>query len=360
LKEFNIALLPGDGVGEEVARVASSILQSAGKKFEVIFNFKEALCGGAAIDSVGQPLPDETLELCKNSDAVLFGAVGGPKWDDLERERRPEQAILGLRKGLDLYANLRPAVMFDSLVDSSSLKPEIVRGLDLLVLREGVSGIYFGKPQHIEDVSPDEQRAVDTMVYHSSEIRRIVKLGFELAAVRKKKLCSVDKENVLYNSRLWRKVAIEVGEDFPNIELSHMYVDNASMQLIRNPLQFDVVVTGNMFGDILSDAASMLTGSIGMLASANLGDGGFGMFEPVHGTAPDIAGQDKANPVAAIMSAAMLCRYALKLPEVAEVIENAVSEALREGYRTIDIHTPGSKKISCSDMGSVILERVGE
>lgn len=358
MKEYNIALLPGDGIGKEVIREASSILQSSGRLFDVKFNFQEALCGGAAIDACDEPLPDETLSLCENSDAVLFGAVGGPKWDNLEREKRPEQAILGLRKGLDLYANLRPAVMFDSLVDSSSLKPEIVEGLDLLVLREGVSGIYFGQPQHIEEISPDEERAVDTMVYHSSEIRRIVKLGFELASLRKKRLCSVDKENVLYNSRLWRKIAIEVGVDFPEIELSHMYVDNASMQLIRDPLQFDVIVTGNMFGDILSDAASMLTGSIGMLASANLGDGGFGMFEPVHGTAPDIAGEDKANPIATIMSTAMLCRYALKLPEIAKVIETAVSETLREGYRTVDIYTPDSKKVSCSEMGSIVLERV--
>ncbi len=358
MKEYNIVLLPGDGIGKEVIREASTILQSSGRLFDVKFNFQEAFCGGAAIDACDEPLPDETLSLCKNSDAVLFGAVGGPKWDNLERKKRPEQAILGLRKGLDLYANLRPAVMFDSLVDSSSLKPEIVEGLDLLVLREGVGGIYFGQPQHIEEISPDEERAVDTMVYHSSEIRRIVKLGFELSSVRKKKLCSVDKENVLYNSRLWRKIATEVGVDFPEIELSHMYVDNASMQLIRDPLQFDVIVTGNMFGDILSDAASMLTGSIGMLASANLGDGGFGMFEPVHGTAPDIAGEDKANPIAAIMSTAMLCRYALKLPEIAKVIETAVSETLREGYRTVDIYTPDSKKVSCSEMGSIILDHV--
>ena len=265
---------------------------------------------------------------------------------------------LTLRQEFNLFANLRPAVMFDPLVDASTLKADAVRGLDLLVVREGVGGIYFGQPRGIERVSADEERAVDTMVYSTPEIRRIVRVGFEMAALRGKKLASVDKENVLDSSRLWRRVAEEVAKDFPDIELSHVLVDNAAMQLIRDPLQFDVIVTGNMFGDILSDAASMLTGSIGMLGSANLNEKGFGIYEPVHGTAPDIAGHDKANPIAAIMSAAMLCRYSLKRTDIAEAIEAAVSEALKEGVRSPDIPTPGMELVGCTGMGECVKRHV--
>ena len=352
MNRYRIAVLPGDGVGPEVVAQARAALAAAGARFGARFDFEEGLCGGAACDATGQPLPAETLALCRASDAGLFGAVGGPAWDDLPREKRPEQAILGLRKELNLFANLRPAVMFDPLVEASSLKPDAVRGLDLLVVREGVSGIYFGRPRGIEQLSADEEKAVDTMTYTTGEIRRIVRLAFELASVRRRKVCSVDKENVLDNGRLWRRVAGDVAREFPEVELGHMYVDNAAMQLIRDPLQFDVIVTGNMFGDILSDSAAMLTGSIGMLASANLNETGFGLYEPVHGTAPDIAGRDKANPIAAIMSAAMLCRYSLKRVDVAEAIETAVAGALDEGLRTSDIHTPGAEAAGCAEMGA--------
>ncbi|MBI2178179.1 MAG: 3-isopropylmalate dehydrogenase [Candidatus Tectomicrobia bacterium] len=359
MSTYRIAVLPGDGIGQEVTVQSRRVLEAAGRRFGVAFRFEEALCGGAACDAVGEPLPPKTLDLCRASDAGLFGAVGGPKWDGLPKEMRPEQAILGLRKSLNLFANLRPAVMFGPLVNASSLKAEFVRGLDLLVVREGVGGIYFGQPRGIERLPDGSERAVDTMVYTTPEIRRILKVGFELARVRRKRVCSVDKENVLDNSRLWRQVATEVGREYPDVELSHMYVDNAAMQLIRNPLHFDVIVTGNMFGDILSDAASMLTGSIGMLASANLNETGFGLYEPVHGTAPDIAGQDKANPIAAIMSTAMLCRYTLKRTDMAGAIEAAVARALEEGCRTPDIFTPGSTGVGCAQMGERIAKYAG-
>lgn len=360
MADYRIAVLPGDGIGQEVTAQAQAVLAAAGGRFGVSFEFHQALAGGLAYDAVGDPLPTDTIEQCRKSDAVLFGAVGGPKWDGLSRDKRPEYAILTLRKEFNLFANLRPAVMFDPLVDASSLKPEVVRGLDLLVVREGTGGIYFGQPRLIEQISADEERAVDTMVYTTSEIRRIVRVGFEMAGLRGKKLASVDKENVLDNSRLWRRVAEEVAKDFPDIELTHVLVDNAAMQLIRDPLQFDVIVTGNMFGDILSDAASMLTGSIGMLGSANLNDKGFGVYEPVHGTAPDIAGQDTANPIAAVMSAAMLCRYSLKRTDLAEALESAVSRALEEGLRTPDIHTPGTQLVGCAGMGEAIKKHVEE
>jgi 3-isopropylmalate dehydrogenase len=359
LASHKIGVIPGDGIGQEVTAHAQKILETAGERFGVSFEFQEGLAGGSAYDAVGDPFPVETQELLAASDACLFGAVGGPKWDDLPREKRPEAAILGLRQKFNLFANLRPASMFAPLLDASTLKPECVRGLDLLVVREGVGGIYFGEPRMTEQVNSDEERATDTMVYSTSEIRRIVRVGFEMASVRRKKLLSVDKENVLETSRLWRRVAAEVAKDFPDVEVSHMYVDNAAMQLIRDPLQFDVIVTGNMFGDILSDAASMLTGSIGMLSSANLNDTGFGVYEPVHGTAPDIAGQDKANPIAAIMSAAMLCRYSLKRTDMADTIEAAVAQALDEGLRTPDIHTPGTTLVGCAAMGERITEILG-
>ena len=358
LSSYRIAILPGDGIGPEVTAQAKAVLKTAGECIGVEFAFEDAICGGAACDAVGEPLPDETLRICRKCDAVLFGAVGGPKWEGLPRVKRPEQAILGLRKELGLFANLRPALMFAPLIEASTLKPEVVRELDLLVVREGVSGIYFGTPRGVEKISAEEERAVDTMVYTTSEIRQIVRMAFELARVRRKKVCSVDKENVLENSRLWRRVAQDSAKDFPDVELSHMYVDNAAMQIIREPIQFDVIVTGNLFGDILSDAASMLTGSIGMLASANLNDKGFGVYEPVHGTAPDIAGRDLANPIAAIMSGAMLCRYSLKRTELAETIETAVIKTLEEGYRTEDIHSNGKKKVGCAEMGARVAARV--
>ena len=359
MSRYRIAVLPGDGVGPEVVAQARLALEAAGGRFGARFDFEEGLCGGAALEACGEPLPEETLDLCRGSDAGLFGAVGGPRWDDLPREKRPEQAILGLRKELNLFANLRPAVMFDPLVEASSLKPEAVRGLDLLVVREGVGGIYFGRPRGIERLSADEERAVDTMTYATGEIRRIVRLAFELASARRKKVCSVDKENVLDNGRLWRRVAGEVAREFPGVEIGHMYVDNAAMQLIRDPLQFDVIVTGNMFGDILSDSAAMLTGSIGMLASANLNETGFGLYEPVHGTAPDIAGRDRANPIAAVMSAAMLCRHSLRRADVAGAIEAAVAGALEEGLRTPDIRTPGAKAAGCAEMGARVAALAG-
>ncbi len=358
LADYKIGVLPGDGIGQEVTSHARAVLEKAGGRFGVSFDFEEGLAGGTAYDEAGDPLPEESVAICRESDAVLFGAVGGPAWDGLPRDKRPEAAILGLRQKFALFANLLPATMFEPLVDASTLKPEVVRGLDLLVVREGVGGIYFGQPRMTERVSPDEERAIDTMVYTTSEIRRIVRVGFEMASVRRGKLLSVDKANVLESSRLWRRVATEVSADFPDVELSHIYVDNAAMQLIRDHLQFDVIVTSNMFGDILSDAASMLTGSIGMLASANLNENGFGVFEPVHGTAPDITGQDKANPIAAIMSAAMLCRYSLKRADIADAIEGAVSRALDSGLRTPDIHTPGTELVGCARMGARVAELV--
>jgi len=360
LASYKIGVIPGDGIGQEVTAHAKAVLSTVGVRFGVSFEFRDGMAGGTAYDALGDPFPAETERLCRESDAILFGAVGGPKWDALPREKRPEAAILGLRKNFNLFANLRPAVMFDPLVEASTLKAEVVRGLDLLVVREGVGGIYFGAPRMTEQVSPGEERALDTLVYTSSEIRRIVRVGMEMASVRGKKLLSVDKENVLESSRLWRKITKEVAGEFPDVEVSHMYVDAAAMELIRDPLQFDVIVTGNMFGDILSDAASMLTGSIGMLASANLNEEGFGVFEPVHGTAPDIAGQDKANPIAAVMSAAMLCRYALKRADMADAIEASVSKVLGDGLRTSDIHTPGTTLVGCAEMGGCLMNLVGD
>ena len=355
-QNYRITLLPGDGIGPEIIAVAVDVLKLVGQQLDIGFEFQEALMGGAAIDATGNPLPEETLEKCRNSDAVLLAAIGGYKWDNLPREQRPETGLLGLRAGLGLFANLRPATILPQLVDASSLKREVVEGVDIMVIRELTGGIYFGKPKGIFETETGEKRGVNTMAYTDSEIDRIGRVAFETASKRGKRLCSVDKANVLDVSQLWRDRIIALSSEYPDIELSHLYVDNAAMQLIRWPKQFDTIVTGNLFGDILSDAAAMLTGSIGMLPSASLGATGPGVFEPVHGSAPDIAGQDKANPIAQVLSAAMMLRYALNQPEAANKIEQAVVEVLERGYRTGDIMSEGMKLVGCRAMGDALIE----
>ncbi len=363
--DLKITLLPGDGIGPEVMAGARTVLEAAAERFGLSLELHEALLGGAAIDATGHPLPPETLELCRASDAVLLGAVGGPKWDTLPPEKRPERgALLPLRKELELFANLRPARLYDALAASSSLRGDIVKGLDLLVLRELTGGIYFGDPQGIQDEG-GEKVGVNTMVYTTPEIERIARLGFELARKRRKKLTSVDKFNVLAVSRLWREVVDGVAPDYSDVELEHMLVDNCAMQLIRWPKQFDVIVTGNLFGDILSDEAAMLTGSIGMLPSASLGDpskggpagrGPLGLFEPVHGTAPEIAGQDVANPIATILSAGMMLEYGLGESGAGRAIEKAVSNVLDSGARTADIASRGGEVLGTKAMSARIVE----
>ncbi|WHH57316.1 3-isopropylmalate dehydrogenase [Petroclostridium sp. X23] len=350
---FKIAVIPGDGIGIEVTAQAVKVLKTVGEKFGHVFEMTEADAGGCAIDKHGEPLPAQTLEVCKNSDSVLLGAVGGPKWDTLPGSQRPEQALLGLRKGLGLFANLRPAVLHQALKDASPLKPEIIGdGLDIMVVRELTGGIYFGDRGRTEDA------AFDTMKYSVGEIERITRVAFEIAMKRNKNIVSVDKANILENSRLWREVVEKVAKEYPGVQVSHMYVDNAAMQLVRNPKQFDVIVTGNMFGDILSDEASMITGSIGMLPSASLGAGKLGMYEPVHGSAPDIAGQDKANPIATIISVAMMLRYSFNLTQEADVIEKAVSSVLDKGYRTGDIMSEGMQLAGTAAMGQLIIDEI--
>ncbi|KAK9909656.1 hypothetical protein WJX75_005663 [Coccomyxa subellipsoidea] len=321
---------------------------------DVNFQFTEAPIGGAAIDATGSPLPEETLQICRQSDAVLLAAIGGFKWDQLPPEQRPERGLLGLRAGLGTFANLRPAVVLPHLADASSLKREVVEGVDIMIVRELVGGIYFGQPRGFTTNQQGDRVGFNTMIYSEPEVERIAHVAFQLAQKRQGRLCSVEKSNVLEVSMLWKEVVTRVGEQYPDVELTHMYVDNAAMQIIRNPKSFDTIVTGNIFGDILSDAASMLTGSLGMLPSASTSDDGPGIFEPVHGSAPDIAGQDIANPLAMVLSAAMMCRYGLNLPKVAEHLERAVSAALDAGYRTADLHTPGMKKVGCSGMGEVL------
>ena len=355
-QNYRITLLPGDGIGPEIIAVAVDVLKLVGQQLDIGFEFQEALMGGAAIDATGNPLPEETLEKCRNSDAVLLAAIGGYKWDNLPREQRPETGLLGLRAGLGLFANLRPATILPQLVDASSLKREVVEGVDIMVIRELTGGIYFGTPKGIFETETGEKRGVNTMAYTDSEIDRIGRVAFETASKRGKRLCSVDKANVLDVSQLWRDRIIALSSEYPDVELSHLYVDNAAMQLIRWPKQFDTIVTGNLFGDILSDAAAMLTGSIGMLPSASLGSTGPGVFEPVHGSAPDIAGQDKANPIAQVLSAAMMLRYALNQPEAANKIEQAVVEVLERGYRTGDIMSEGMKLLGCRAMGDALIE----
>ena len=358
MQKKKVLLLPGDGIGQEVTasagRILEKIVQLEGTEIELL----EGLIGGAAIDSTGDPLPKETLELAKECDAVLLGGVGGPKWDDLPTDKKPEKGLLRIRQELDLFANLRPALLFPPLSSASSLKSELVENLDILILRELTGGIYFGEPRGVE-LRENERVGFNTLVYSEGEIERIARVGFELAEKRSGKVCSVDKANVLEVSQLWREVVNDIAVDYPGVELSHMYVDNAAMQLVRQPKQFDVIVTGNMFGDILSDVAAMLTGSLGMLPSASLASNGSGLYEPVHGTAPDIAGQDLANPLATILSVAMMCKYSLDLPKAANSIETAVSAVLEAGYRTSDICSDSAQtQVGCVEMSELVPERL--
>jgi 3-isopropylmalate dehydrogenase len=345
----NVAVLPGDGIGPEIIAQALRVLQ----KLELPIQFQEAPVGGAGYEAGGDPLPPATLKLAKASDAVLFGAVGDARYDKLARAKRPEQAILGLRKELGLFANLRPTRVHAELAPASPLKNELVSGLDLLIVRELTGDIYFGEPKGIRE-SHGEREGFDTMRYRESEIRRIARVAFEAARKRDRKVCSVDKANVLETSQLWREVVSQEAKSFADVELAHMYVDNCAMQLVRNPKQFDVIVTGNLFGDILSDEASMLTGSIGMLPSASLDAAGKGLYEPIHGSAPDIAGRGVANPLATILSAALMLRYSLAQPQAAARIEAAVAKVLRDGLRTADIHTPGTRKVGTEEMGDAV------
>ena len=358
MQKKKVLLLPGDGIGQEVTASAGRILEKIVQLEGVEIELLEGLIGGAAIDSAGDPLPKETLELAKECDAVLLGGVGGPKWDDLPTEEKPEKGLLRIRQELDLFANLRPALLFPPLSSASSLKPELVENLDILILRELTGGIYFGEPRGVE-LRENERVGFNTLVYSEGEIERIARVGFELAEKRSGKVCSVDKANVLEVSQLWREVVNDIAVDYPGVELSHMYVDNAAMQLVRQPKQFDVIVTGNMFGDILSDVAAMLTGSLGMLPSASLASNGSGLYEPVHGTAPDIAGQDLANPLATILSVAMMCKYSLDLPKAANSIETAVSAVLEAGDRTSDIFSDSAQtQVGCVEMSELVLERL--
>ena len=354
---FNIAVIPGDGIGPEVVDESIKVLSKIGEKYNHNFEFEFLQAGGCAIDSLGTPLPDKTLEVCKKSDAVLLGAVGGPKWDDPNAKVRPEQALLGLRGGLNLYCNLRPALLYKALKEASPLKDTIIGGgIDICVVRELTGGIYFG--ERGREVVEGVLSAYDTERYNIEEIERIVKIGFDTAMKRNKKLTSVDKANILESSRLWRSVVEEMSKDYPEVEVNHLYIDNASMQLVKDPRQFDVIVTSNMFGDILSDEASMITGSIGMLPSASLGEGTLGMYEPIHGSAPDIAGKGIANPLATILSTAMMLRYSFNLEDEAKDIENAVVKVLEEGYRTGDIKSEGTTLVGTKEMGDLVVERI--
>lgn len=355
--EYKIAVIQGDGIGPEVIEEAIKILKAVGEKFHHQFTFEYALAGGSAIDACGVCLPKETLSICKTADSVMLGAVGGPKWDNVPNAQRPEKALLGLRSELGLFSNLRPAKIYDALADACPLKAEIVAGgLDILIVRELTGGIYFGERGYRDGKYGEE--AYDVEAYSEIEIKRILKNAFEVAMQRKKRVCCVDKANVLETSRLWRKVAEGMKEDYPEVVLSYMYVDNAAMQLVRNPKQFDVIVTSNMFGDILSDEASMITGSIGLLPSASLGDGTLGMYEPIHGSAPDIAGQNKANPIAAILSVGMMLKYSFYLEKEAESIENAVKEVLEQGLRTPDIYSQGTTLMGTKEIGEAIAQHI--
>ena len=350
---YQIAVIPGDGIGPDVVEQTLKVMDKVGEKFGHTFSYTKVLAGGCAIDATGACLPQETIDICKASDAVLLGAVGGWKWDNLPGDQRPERALLGLRKALGLFANLRPALLFEQLADASPLKPEILAGgLDIVVVRELTGGIYFGEKGHRDtDLGP---AAYDIEQYAEGEVRRIAKVAFDMAMKRSKHVTSVDKANVLESSRLWRRVVAEVAQDYPEVTLDNLYVDNAAMQLVRNPRQFDVIVTSNIFGDILSDEASQITGSIGMLPSASLAEGNFGMYEPVHGSAPDIAGQDKANPMATILSAAMMLRYTFGLGAEADAIENAVKSVLDQGYRTPDLYAGQGTQVGTAQMGDLI------
>ena len=347
---MRIAILPGDGIGPEIIEQAKNVL----RKLDLRLEMEEAPVGGAGYAAAGDPLPASTLKLAKEADAVLFGAVGDARYDKLPRAKRPEQAILGLRKELGLFANLRPAQVHPELASASALKAEVVAGLDILIVRELTGDIYFGEPKGIRDKA-GEREGFDTMRYSESEIRRIARVAFDAARKRGRRVCSVDKANVLETSQLWREVVTDVAKQYPDVELSHMYVDNCAMQLVRTPKQFDVIVTGNLFGDILSDEASMLTGSIGMLPSASLDAAGKGLYEPIHGSAPDIAGKGVANPLATILSAAMMLRYSLRQPQAAARVEAAVTQVLRAGLRTPDIHTAGTRKVRTQEMGDAVV-----
>jgi 3-isopropylmalate dehydrogenase len=349
-----IAVLPGDGIGPEIVAQAVKVLEVL-KADGMAIEMAEGHIGGAGYDAAGDPLPAATLELAKNSDAVLLGAVGGPQYDKLDRPLRPERGLLRIRKELNLFANLRPALLYPELADSSSLKPEVVSGLDIMIVRELTGDVYFGEPRGIE-VRNGERVGFNTMLYSESEVRRVARVAFDIAMKRGKRLCSVEKANVLECSELWKEVVLEVAKEYPEVELSHMYVDNAAMQLVKWPKQFDVIVTGNIFGDILSDQASMLSGSIGMLPSASLDENNKGMYEPIHGSAPDIAGQDKANPLATILSVAMMMRYTFGDEASAQRVENAVKAVLAKGIRTVDIWTDGCTEVSCSGMGDAVVE----
>jgi 3-isopropylmalate dehydrogenase len=346
-----IAVLPGDGIGGEIVAQALKVLRRLGLPLAV----EQAPVGGAGYDAAGDPLPEATLALAKRADAILFGAVGDPRYDQLPRAKRPEQAILGLRKALGLFANLRPAQVYAELAGASALKAEVVSGLDILIVRELTGDIYFGQPRGIRAAEDGGREGFDTMRYSEGEIRRIARVAFEAARKRARRVCSVDKANVLETSQLWREVVSAEARQYPDIELSHMYVDNCAMQLVKNPRQFDVIVTGNMFGDILSDEASMLTGSIGMLPSASLDGDGKGLYEPIHGSAPDIAGKGVANPLATILSTAMMLRYSLAQPQAAERVERAVKQVLRDGLRTADIYTPGTRRVGSEEMGDAVV-----
>lgn len=351
-----IAVMPGDGIGPEIVESAIAVLKKTAEYYGHEFSFQYARIGGEAIDKDGTPLPEETITTCRSSDAILLGAVGGPKWDNNPAELRPEKGLLGIRKALNLFANLRPVLAFDSLSDASSLKPSVIQGVDLMIVRELTGGIYFGQPSERRTTDTGEAAVVDTLYYTREEIERIVRKGFELASLRRKTLTSVDKANVLESSRMWREIVDEVAKEYPEVTVHHMLVDNAAMQLVRQPKQFDVIVTENMFGDILSDEAAMLTGSLGMLSSASLCAQGPGLYEPAHGSAPDIAGENKANPLATILSAAMMLKYSFGMSEEGDLIEEAVEQVLEQGYRTADLSEDMSTALSTTEMTEKVLE----
>jgi 3-isopropylmalate dehydrogenase len=350
-----IAVLSGDGIGPEIVAEAVKVLGALSRDYGVDLEMEEAPVGGAGYDAHGHPLPEVTLSLAKEADAILLGAVGGYQWESLDISVRPEKGLLGLRSELELFSNLRPAILYPQLAEASTLKSEVVSGLDMMIVRELTGGIYFGQPRGVRTLDNGERQGFNTLVYAESEIKRIGRSAFDIAMKRNKRVCSVDKANVLECTELWREVMEGVAKDYPEVELSHMYVDNAAMQLVRAPKQFDVIVTTNMFGDILSDCAAMLTGSIGMLPSASLDANGKGMYEPIHGSAPDIAGQGIANPLATILSAAMMLRFSLNEPDLADRIENAVNKTLDQGCRTADIYTDGMRKVSTSEMGDAVV-----
>lgn len=350
-----ILVLPGDGIGQEIVAEAMKVINCLQSDFGLEVEVNQALVGGSAYDETGSPLPEATLDLARASDAVLLGAVGGTKWESLDISLRPEKGLLGLRKELKLFANLRPAILYPQLADASTLRADVVSGLDIMIVRELTGGIYFGQPRGVKELESGEKEGFNTLVYKESEVDRILRVAMDIAMKRNKQVCSVDKANVLECTEMWRDVAIKVGKDYPEVELSHMYVDNAAMQLVRAPKQFDVMVTTNMFGDILSDCAAMLTGSIGMLPSASLDENGKGMYEPIHGSAPDIAGKGVANPLATILSVAMMLRYSLDNTEMAERIEKAVDQVLDQGLRTPDIMSEGSREVGTVEMGDAVV-----